>query len=336
MCWVRLSVCSSVQTPKIFSTGKKNVFERPETYDWPSKGSHLAMSMCSVWSLSWGPPSAYCAEGLHSRCFLHLVVMFRCTGGFRWSANLQVWALFETCSRRPFDAGSNVKISLSCHLEPRFLMQFINFLVVFVTFNVSPTVGYRGDTSLRWGGLGADAEECEKVVKEVVAYDYESEHRLDLAMPPNLACRDKLNSFVVEAAWLGDVETLKWLLNHAMNPSAEFQVRVQPWLRSKMVRWRSWSFCWTMELMCTQKTLIRRHTSALRCIKRIHQTCADDRQRCWSRQKYRRIHSQADVVKVLLDYGEADINGKAGPGEKTPFDVATPEVKDLLKLKLKS
>ena len=124
MCWVRLSVCSSVQTPKIFSTGKKNVFERPETYDWPSEGSHLAMSMCSVWSLSWGPPSAYCAEGLHSRCFLYLVVMFRCTGGFRWSANLQVRALFETCSRRPFDAGSNFKISLSCHLEPRKIKRY--------------------------------------------------------------------------------------------------------------------------------------------------------------------------------------------------------------------
>ena len=42
---------------------------------------------------------------------------------------------------------------------------------------------------------------------------------------------------------------------------------------------------------------------------------------------------QADVVNLLLGYGEADINGKAGPGEKTPFEVATPEVKDLLKPK---
>lgn len=62
-------------------------------------------------------------------------------------------------------------------------MQFINFLVVFVAFNVSLTVGDR-DTDFRWGG-GA-AEECEKLLKRRLRCRA-SRRRLDLALPPNLA-----------------------------------------------------------------------------------------------------------------------------------------------------
>lgn len=227
------------------------------------------------------------------------------------------------------------------------LSLFLNFLVVFVTFNVSLTVGYRGDTSLRWGGLGADAEECEKVAKEVVAYDYESEHRLDLAMPPNLACRDKLNFFVVEAARLGDVETLKWLLNHAMNPSAEFQGKSAALValengKVEVVKFLLDNGAYVhTEDPKTGGTLL--HYAALRGYTKLVQTLIGRGAEVDAKntEGFTPLHEaartgQADVVKVLLDCGEADINGKAGPGEKTPFDVATPEVKDLLKLKPRS
>ena len=255
--------------------------------------------------------------------------------------------MFETCSRKPFDPGSNFKVSLSYHLEPRFLMQFINFLVVLLTLNVSLTVGYR-DTS-RGDGLTIrdddeeyHDEECEKVLKEVAAYL--QANIVALPSPGKMGCRKSLNFFVVEAARFGDMETLNWLLRHDMNPNAmvEGQSAVLAALQSDKLE----------VVMClldhgaypqtedpkTGDTLL--HYAALQGHYEIVKTLigrgvdVDAK----NSEGFTPLHEaartgQADVVNLLLGYGEADINGKAGPGEKTPFEVATPEVKDLLKPK---